>query len=337
MTTVAPPLTRAPAADSASRRPRIALALGSGGARGFAHIGVIQVLEESGFEIVSVAGSSMGAVIGGLYAAAKLDAYTEWVSDLSHMDVLRLFDLSLSAPGAVKAERIFVRMRDLIGGALIEELPTAFTAVATDVTARRAVWFQHGPLEVALRASIAIPGVFTPVMLDGRLLVDGGVLEPLPIAPTVSSEADATIAVDLGGATDPIVSDASAEATSSLRSEWMDRLRGGASRVLDGDRARSLVTRFGRSTPDAGTLEAPAPDPVAFLPPGLTKFDVMNMSLEAMQSVLKAYTLAANPPDVLITVPKDACRSLDFRRAPELIEIGRALTAEALTGARLTA
>ncbi|HEY5014352.1 MAG TPA: patatin-like phospholipase family protein, partial [Acidimicrobiia bacterium] len=128
---------------------RVALALGSGGARGYAHIGVIQVLEERGIEVVNVAGSSMGALIGGLFAAGKLEGYTEWVRGLSQLDVLRLLDVSLSAPGVIRAEKIFARVRELVGGALIEDLPVPFTAVATDLTARKAVWFQRGPLEVA--------------------------------------------------------------------------------------------------------------------------------------------------------------------------------------------
>ena len=122
-----------------TERTRVALALGSGGARGYAHIGVIQVIEERGHEIVSLAGSSMGALVGGLHAAGKLDAYTTWVRGLRQRDVVRLLDLSISAPGAIRAEKVVARVRELLDGARIEDLPIAYTAVATDLYARKEV------------------------------------------------------------------------------------------------------------------------------------------------------------------------------------------------------
>jgi NTE family protein len=327
--------------DPTRRDPtRVALALGSGGARGYAHIGVIQVLEERGMEVVNVAGSSMGALIGGLYAAGKLDGYTDWVCGLSQLDVLRLLDVSLSAPGVIRAEKIFVRVRELVGGALIEDLAVPFTAVATDLTARKAVWFQRGPLEVAIRASIATPGVFTPVMLNGRLLADGGLMDPVPIAPTASTRADATIAVDLGGERSGVPDEAPARETAEERpiDEWVDRFRRGAAHVLDREMVRALTSRFGGET--AASAEAADVGPSAgeafeALPTGLTKFDVMNQSLEAMQSVLTRYRLAGNPPDVLVQIPRDACRTLDFHRASEMIELGRSVTIAALDRSRL--
>jgi len=320
------------------RPTRAALALGSGGARGYAHIGAIQVLEEQGIEIVSVAGSSMGALVGGLYAAGKLDGYTEWVLSLTEFDVLRLLDVSLSAPGVIRAEKIFARVRELVDGALIEDLRVPFTAVATDLFARKAVWFQRGPVDVAVRASIAMPGVFTPVMLNGRLLVDGGLMDPVPIAPTASARADATIAIDLGGERTGVQDGAPARETSEERpvNEWIERFRRGASFLLDREMVRSMMSRFG-GTPSSA-LEEPGPsigESLEALPAGLTKFDVMNQSLETMQSVLTRYRMAGNPPDVLVTIPKDACRTLDFHRASEMIELGRTLTIEALDRACL--
>jgi NTE family protein len=317
---------------------RAALALGSGGARGYAHIGVIQVLEERGVEIVAVAGSSMGALVGGLYAAGKLDGYTEWVRSLTQFDVLRLLDVSLTAPGMIRAEKIFARMRELLDGALIEDLPVPYTAVATDLLARKAVWFQRGPVDAAVRASIAMPGVFTPVMLNGRVLVDGGLMDPVPIAPTASARADVTIGVDLGGerSGSPVGSPVRETAEERPVEEWVDRFRRGASNLLDHDLVRSLLSHFGGASSADGDDEARAAgEPRAALPAGLGKFDVMNQSLEAMQSVLTRYRLAGNPPDVLVTIPKDACRSLDFHRASDMIAIGRDLTIEALDRAVL--
>jgi NTE family protein len=178
---------------------RVALALGGGGARGYAHIGVIRELEQRGYDIVAVSGTSMGAVIGGLYCAGALDPYTAWVTGLSQRDVIRLLDPSIKAPGLIKAEKVMAVFRDLLAGARIEDLPIPFTAVATDLIAQREVWFQEGPVEAALRASIAIPSAIAPVIVDGRLLADGGLLNTLPITPLTSARADVVIAVSLAG------------------------------------------------------------------------------------------------------------------------------------------
>lgn len=319
----------------------MALALGSGGARGYAHIGTIQVLEERGFEIAAIAGSSMGALVGGLRSAGALGEYTEWATSLTQLDVVRLLDPSLSAPGAIRAEKIIARVRDLIGDLQIEDLPIPFTAVATDLLARREVWFQRGPLERAIRASIAIPSVITPVMLNGRLLADGGIMDPVPIAPLAAFPTDLTVAVDLGGEPRGIRDGAPVQETAAERpsEEWAERVRRGTARLLDHDMVRALRNRFGGEpatelapdgTDDLAELAGLAAPDGDVLPPGLSKLDVMNLSLDATRSVLTRYRLAAYPPDVLVTVPKDACRSLDFHRAAELIELGRRLTADAL-------
>ena len=177
----------------------MALVLGSGGARGYAHIGAINVLTERGYEIVAVAGSSMGALVGGLHAAGKLDDYTEWVTSLNQRDILRLLDVSLNGPGVLRLERVLARMTEYLDGVLIEDLPIPYTAVASDLGARREVWFTSGPLETAIRASIAIPAMITPIMVNGRLLVDGGVLNPVPMEPVMGVDADITMAVNLSG------------------------------------------------------------------------------------------------------------------------------------------
>ena len=161
---------------------RVALALGSGGARGYAHIGVIEVVEERGFEIAGVAGSSMGALVGGVWAAGKLAEFEGWARSLTRTDVLRMLDVSLKAPGAMRAEKVLAHVRELVGDRLIEELEAPFIAVATDLVSRREVWLQRGRLDVAIRASIALPGIFTPVMLNRRLLADGGLMDPIPVS-----------------------------------------------------------------------------------------------------------------------------------------------------------
>jgi len=175
---------------------RVSLVLGSGGARGYAHIGVISELEARGHEVVCVAGSSMGALIGGLYAAGGLGDYRRWVETLGWIDVMRLLDLSIRS-GTFRGEKIFARLHELVGDPDIESLPIPYTAVATDLQSHKEVWFQRGSLLTAIRASIAIPGIVTPVVDGRRVLVDGGVLNPLPIIPTVAAAADLIIAVDV--------------------------------------------------------------------------------------------------------------------------------------------
>ena len=320
---------------------RVALALGSGGARGYAHIGVIQALEERGYEIVSVAGTSMGAVVGGLRAAGQLEAYTAWVTGLTQRDVLRLLDLSIKAPGAIRADKILARVSELLGGAVIEELPIPFTAVATDLLARKEVWFQRGPVDAAIRASIALPSVITPVVLNGRLLVDGGLMNPIPIAPTAASGADAVVAVSLAGDVDGPTERALAQESAEPRpvEEWLDRFRRTTASVLDRDLVRLLAARLmhGRGTTPTNEAEELLEEEVfGTLPPGLRTFDVMELSLEAMQSLVTRYRLAGYAPDLLISIPKNACRTLDFHKAGEMIELGRELAGKALDQGTLT-
>lgn len=178
---------------------RAALALSSGGARGLAHIGVIDWLGENGWQIEAVAGASMGALVGGIHAAGRLRHYSEWVSSLQRQHVARLLDLSFGAGGLFKGQRIMGVLRELVGDNVIEALPTAFTAVATDLESSSEVWLRQGCLFDAIRASMAAPMVFTPLRLNGRLLADGGLVNPMPISALPQHDGLLTIAVDLGG------------------------------------------------------------------------------------------------------------------------------------------
>ena len=305
----------------AGRRPaRVAVALGGGGARGYAHIGVLQVLEERGHDIVSIAGSSMGALVGGLHAAGGLDDFTSWVRGLRQRDVLRLYDVAPRAPGAIRAERIFARVSEILGDARIEDLPVAFTAVATDLEAGEECWFQEGRVDAAVRASVALPVFMTPVVIDGRLLADGGLLNPLPLAPLVTAGADLTVAVAVSGR-----DRAPAAVPRPRRGHREDVVRGIATRLTalrnGPGRTPELVAELTEET----VLEA--------LPAGLRTLDVMELSFEAVRTAVLRHTLAAHPPDVLITVPRSSCRTLDFHRAEEMIGLGRRLAIEALEGA----
>lgn len=357
---------------------RVALVLGSGGARGYAHIGAIRALQERDHEIVAVAGTSMGALVGGLYVAGKLDDYVKWVSTLTQRDVLRLMDPSPFGAGAIRLERVLSRMSAILDGAQIEDLAIPFTAVATDLGARREVWFQSGPMDVAIRASVAMPGVITPIMVNGRLLVDGGVLNPVPIEPVMGLGADYTLGVALNGFEPQSFGNSPTRQSSESRpaAEWIDRFLKGASGIFEAEWVSAVLARFGGhkdardgeemdleptsegespETSAKGSLAdglatkvpavkalpakdvtapvvhpAPAFEP---LPAGLGIPQVTSMAIDTMSALITRFKLASQPPDVLVTVPGNAARTMDFHRADEIIELGYRLTTEALDAA----
>lgn len=309
---------------------RVALVLGSGGARGYAHIGALQVLRERGYEVTAIAGTSMGALVAGLHVTNTLDAYTDWVTTLSAKDVRKLLDPVLPGPGLLKLERVLGRVDELLDGALIEDLPIPYTAVATDIGARREVWFTRGPLEAAIRASISIPGLVTPIMVNGRLLVDGGVLNPVPMEPVIAADADFTMAISLSGPKkqSEVLTPARESAEQRPSNEWWDRFLRTASGVWENEFVASMMARFNRGE-DTEVHESSYEEP----PSGLGIADVTTMSLDTMSALITRFRLAALPPDVLVTVPGDAAKVMDFHRAEELIALGRRLTEEALDAA----
>lgn len=266
--------------------------LGSGGARGNTHIGVIQVLEEQGFDIISVSGCSMGAVVGGMYAAGKLPAFTEWVSGLSRFDVFRLVDMSLLSMGAIRGEKAYAVLEDLVGDQLIEDLPIPFTAVATDLVKQQEVWFQSGLLMDAIRASVAVPGMIMPVTEKHRFLVDGGLLNPVPIMPTVADQADLIIAVNLNINLDhsvPVLASSLAAA---------------------GDEDAQTLTSVNPSKSELSHLQ-------------WNKMEMLNQCFETMQSTMAKYKMAGYEPDVEVKIDRKSCSFFELYRAKEMIQIGR--------------
>lgn len=282
----------------------VSLVLGSGGARGLAHIGVIAELELRHYRIASISGCSIGALIGGIYAAGKLDRYTEWVSDITSLDMVNLLDLAWQSDGLIKGDKIVNKLIDLVGDQRIESLPIPFTAVATDITNSCEVWLSKGSLFDAIRASISLPLFFTPVERRGARLIDGGCLNPVPIAPTFADETDLTIAVNLGGtpiSTEPEEPDTGLEAQSTEVAGWIGS--------MVADVRKSLKKRSSR---DWGA------------------YDVANEAFDAMQSTIARQKLAAYPPDVEIEIPRNACGTLEFNRATEMIALGRQAARNAL-------
>lgn len=332
---------------------RVALALGSGGARGYAHIGVIDELLRRDYDIVGIAGSSMGALVGGLHAAGSLDEFSDWAKTLTQRAVLRLLDPSITAAGVLRAAKILDAVRDMLGDATIENLPIPYTAVATDLIAGKSVWLQRGPVDAAIRASIAIPGIIAPHVLDGRLLADGGILDPLPLAPIAAVNADVTIAVSLSGPDPDAAEEAPIDPEARASNEWLAKLLRSTSglldtttarSILDTPTARSMLSRFGTgAVPDDVDEDAETDDVDQLVDvareaavPKLGSFAVMNRTIDIAQAALARHQMAAYPPDLLIEVPRTACRSLEFHRAAELIDLGRELTAAALDSYRNT-
>lgn len=283
----------------AVKKKTVSLVLGSGGARGLAHIGIIHWLEENGYEIKAISGSSMGALIGGIYGAGKLDTYTNWVRALNKRDVIRLLDFAYSRKGVFSGERIIGTLKKLLGDTNIEELPISFTAVACDLDHEKEVWFRKGSLFDAIRASISIPTVFTPVQHNGRMLVDGGLLNPIPIAPTMMDMTDMTIAVNLSGKHEDLILNKTEE--DKLEEVEYSYFRG-ITRFLD-----SLQEKFNYKDEDEDETNV---------------FDIVTQSFDSMQNSIARFKLASYHPDYIIDIPVNACATFDFHRADEMIALG---------------
>ena len=288
-----------------SSEKTISLVLGSGGARGLAHIGVIRTLERHGWRIGTISGSSIGALIGGFYAAGKLDEYAEWVQELTEFNVLRYLDVAWGGAGMLKGEMLMQTLQDFVGTHRIEDLPIPLTIVATDVLTRKEVWLRRGALFDAIRASIAVPTVFTPHLIKGRPLLDGGILNPVPIAPTLQDPTDAIIAVSLSGVPKRVGGSSRRKAEPNAIEKPRHRYQKKIEAFID-----QLQARLGLHDEDTTDRQS------------LSLTDAALLSLDAMQASIARCMLAAYPPDVLIEIPIDTCAAHEFYRAAEVIEAG---------------
>ena len=278
----------------------VSLVLGSGGARGLVHIGVIDWLEKHDYTIESISGASMGALVGGIYAAGKLDAYKKWVLTLDKGDVIKMLDLSFSLGGLFKGDKIINKLLNLVGKQQIEDLPINFTAVATNIETGKEVWFTEGSLFDAIRASIAVPLVFTPVTRGKRILVDGGLLNPVPIAPTMSDNTDLTIAVNVNGDSKE---DHLIEKYSATMEEQGEDEQNWFTSIVQELQERLNLDRFDRS------------EQWGF-------YEIMSRSIEIMQNSIAKMKMSAYSPDILIDFPSDIAHTYEFYRAKELIQLG---------------
>ncbi|MFZ3408303.1 patatin-like phospholipase family protein [Vibrio chagasii] len=286
----------------------ISLVLGSGGARGLVHVGVIRWLIEHGYEIKSISGCSIGALIGGVYAAGKLDEFEEWITSIDQSDMTMLLDFSWQSSGMFKGDKIIDSLRQLIGEIAIEELPIPYTAIAANVAEEKEVWLKSGSLFDAIRASISLPLFFTPHVINGEELIDGGVLNPVPIAPTFGDNTDVTLAVNLGGEPEILKQEVTPLSLPTKESNLHDKVA-------------NFIDNLGNNVKSKMSFNFAA-------------YDIANQAFDAMQSTIARQKLAAYPADITLEVPRNACGTLEFERSKEMIDRGYHL-AQATLGNRL--
>lgn len=281
-------------------KKKVQLVLGSGGARGLAHIGVIEQLENDGYEICEVVGCSMGAVVGGLYCAGFLGEYKEWMATLTRGNVFSLVDFTFNSRGFVRGEKIWTLIAKITGDQQIEKLKIPFTAVATDMMQMEEVHYTSGDLFAALRSTISIPGVFTPVIDQNSVLVDGGVLNPLPINVIKKRNDAIVVAVNINGKNTPTHSEQAKEKNQSwLQRYWKNNVKNDV--------------------------------------PKISFFDLMNTSYDFTQDRLAQLTIEHYKPDLVVEIPRNTCGTFDFHKSAQLIEMGKQAYDKAKMHQQLTA
>jgi NTE family protein len=281
------------------------LALGGGAARGFAHIGVLRTLAANGIKPDIIVGTSIGAVAGGCFAGGALDTFEEWARGLTVRGVLGYLDVSLSGSGLIGGNRLAQRLDKALGKTLIEELPFTFAAIATEVRTGHEIWLTHGRLVEALRASYALPGIFPPIRIGGRWLVDGALVNPVPVSPARALGARVVVAVNLNadqfGRSITIVSHGTDQNDDNEHEAAMERPQG-FGRFFNPERA--LKRQF------LGSAERP----------GLSS--VMVDAFNVMQDRITRSRLAGDPPDVTINPRLGRVGWFDFHRGAEAIQLG---------------
>ncbi len=285
----------------ANANKNVALVLSSGGARGLAHIGVIDALEEEGYHINSIAGCSMGALVGGIYAAGKLEVYKEWIRKLNRRDVFKLVDFTLSTNGFIRGDRVFREVINMIEDCLIEDLPIPFSAVATDIHTRQEVVFTQGSLFDAIRASAAIPTVLTPFLLNDNAYVDGGLMNPIPIKHVKRTPGDLLIVVNVNAhvpyeAPKP-----------SIKLKEVDHIKPMPAKV------DQFIQKWRKLMPEDKAIPKRK----------LGFFELMNASFDLMQDQLSEMILDTYQPDMVINISREASGTFEFYKAEEIIRSGK--------------
>ncbi len=282
-------------------KQKVALVLSSGGARGYAHVGVIEALESNGFQITSVAGCSMGAVVGGIYATGQLQKFKDWAMSLERSDVFKLYDFVFSSQGLIRGEKVFRQIEQYIPDCNIEDLPIPFTAVATDLKKESEMIFKTGSLYNALHASSAIPAVVKPAIVDDNELLDGGILNPLPIDHVHRTPGDILVVVDVNSRkiNVPVIPVKTEE---EIKND----------RVFKNSMERLAKRWFRKESPVVNHTSKK-----------LGFFNLMLKSIDMMQDQLTAQILKAYPPDILIEISRASCGTFEYYKAAEMIEAGK--------------
>ena len=272
----------------------VSLVLSSGGSKGLAHIGVINELEKQGFQITSVSGSSIGSVIGGIYAMGKLPEYTNWVKTLDQKAIWGLMDFTVSTNGLLKGEKVIEKMRTFIPDTPIEKMDIPYAAVATDILNEKEVVFRSGSFYKAIRASVAIPTIITPVKYKDTILVDGGVLNPVPTEHVERSKDDILVVVNLYGQRNDKIKKSNLIEDKNQTSTKLESLLKNISKLISSGDRKSLGY-----------------------------FSLVNASTLAMVHKLAQQNIKLHQPDILINIPYDSSKTFDFHKAGKLIEIGK--------------
>lgn len=300
----------------------VALVLASGGSRGLAHIGAIEVLEEHGFRITSVAGASMGALVGGIYAAGGLDAFKEWMKTVDRMKVFNLMDFTIGNGGFVKGEKVIDELKSIIPDKLIENLPIPFTAVATDIRHRKEVVFDRGSLYDAIRSSISLPSIFTPNRIGDMLLIDGGVVNPVPVNRVVRTPGDILTAVDLNGPYIEKPEEKQEHVKGSIR-QRLDKIVDTIADKVKKDEVEAHLLSGSEN------LEKEKEDDNDM---GIVT--ILNESSSVMIQTNADLTLKLYPPDILVRIAKNAYSTMEFYKYDEIVALGRTKMEEALRNFR---
>lgn len=286
----------------------VSLVLSSGGARGIAHIGVIDELERRGYSIASVSGTSMGALVGGIYAAGGLELYKEWMLTLNRMDVFSLVDFTISGRGLVKGDKVLKEMKKIIPDKNIEDLNIPFSAVATDIINGKEIVFDKGSLYDAIRASVSIPTVFTPFEHNGLKLVDGGVVNPVPINRVARSESDILVVVDVNAKV-PFMRIKKKQEITDEKKLAKDKHFSKYVNLLT-DKFNSLIPKTEKDK--------------------LGYFNIVNKTTSLMVYQISQMAIETGKPDVLVNFPHEAFGVFDFYKTEEIIQLGAEKTALAL-------
>ncbi len=290
----------------------VSLVLSGGGARGIAHIGAIEELERRGYEIASVAGTSMGALVGGVYADGAMDAFRDWMLSLDRRKILNLVDFTVSRVGLVKGDRVFNKMKDFIPDSMIEDLDIPYAAVAVDLINNKEVVFREGSLFDAIRASVSIPSVLTPVKTKDGLLIDGGVMNNIPVEHVSRVPDDLLVVVNVNASIPvamPQISREEDEKQKRAYQKKIEEFQAHLQKILP----HGFAEKHARSHEER-----------------MGYFNLIDRTVSLMTNHMAQMSLKYYPPDVLIEISRDACGTLDFFKAGEMLDMGRAATVEAL-------